>query len=57
MPQKQLDGTLIGTLEKKASVLRSISSYDELMEVHYVDRQYALTRWTVEIMSLGIWHL
>ena len=44
----------------EAYVLRSIHIYDELLRVHYVDRQHALIQWVlwtgkVSIVEKVIW--
>ena len=38
---------VVSTLELESSVLRSSCTSNELIEMHYVDRQHAMTRWTV----------
>ena len=56
---------IVSALEYEASILRSIHSSDELVRVHYVEGQYALTRWPVGIVDWGsglfisprIWYL
>ena len=50
---------LIAKRLAKWSALRSIRSSGEIIGVHYMDRQHALTRWVLWIggVSIGIWHL